>query len=212
VAGLLICFLGSKFLFYVLRALLFFGVAGFFWLALYNLNLTSFNDSNTPHLILFGIISVVLGGAAAYFFGNFAEQYAASIIAGACGFAIAFMMLSNSKMSDDMVHLVSGIAALICAYFGRLYNKYIKSVGTALIGAFFTSQGIGYYAGGFPSFFNSFEIEGRSINLKDLDVSPKFLLYFCMIVVFTALGSFVQLKYIAPEDEEEDDMMKQEFA
>lgn len=159
IIGLAMAFFGSKFIFYVLRFLVLLLVNIVAWLALYNLNIINVGSAGGS-LFLVAVIIMGLGAAAAYYFGNFAEKYAVSIIAGLCGAAMTYLLLAKMKIKSFEKQVLMLITGGLFVYLGRQYNKYVKSIGTAVIGSFLLMQGIGAYAGGFPHLMDGIEVDG----------------------------------------------------
>lgn len=206
VLGLVLCFLGSKFIFYVIRFLIFIAVNAFTWLFCYNLNIVKFESGNKMVFVV-AVVALVAGIAVAHYLGNFAERYGVAILSGFCGAAIAFVLLANLRINSVTKQTIMIITGIAFVYFGANYNKYVKSVGTACIGAFFFMHGIGQYAGGFPELMDDIQVGDVNYSMNNLKENPGYIGYIAGMFIFTCVGSFVQLKYIAPDDEDEDDIM-----
>mmetsp|Transcript_11081 Transcript_11081/g.18555 ORF Transcript_11081/g.18555 Transcript_11081/m.18555 type:complete len:225 (-) Transcript_11081:62-736(-) len=211
VLGLVMCFLGSKFIFYVLRGLIFAGVNAFIWLMCYNLNLVKFNSGN-GQLIIIGLFALVAGVGLAYALGNAAEKYGVAIIAGFSGAAIMFILLANVRISAFEKEIICIVTGILFIYFGKNYNKYVKSAGTATIGSFFCMHGLGQYLGGFPDLMDVAVIDDIEYNTNDINQAAGFIGYIVGMILLACIGTYVQLKHIAPDDEDEDDMMNKDFA
>lgn len=134
--------------------------------------------------------------------------YGASIIAFCLGGVIAAVVTAAAQVQDNMVKsVVIILACLLGFYLGQTYNKYMKSIGTAILGAFLISRGVASYDPKAPSIFTTGslkvdDVEFDADQLKD----KRTIAYLAFVVVFSCIGSFVQLKFIAPPDEDKDDM------
>ena len=111
---------------------------------------------------------------------------------------------------------IDGAVGGVCAYFSHRVQKYIKTVGTAVIGSFMLFKGIGNYLHGFPKLLDAIqtgEIDEHELNQAyEGKLGQRALAYLAGIVVTAVLGSFVQLKVTCKEQAEEDDMMSKEFS
>ena len=213
-AGIILCFFGSKFIFYVLRFLVFVLVNLVAWGLCYNLHIIR-SDSKPGLLIALGVVTLAGGIAVAHYFGNFAEKYGMAILSGCAGAFIMFMITANLDLKALYKEILIGATAVGAIYIGKMYNKFIKSAGTAIIGSFFLMHGLGQYIGGFPDFIGaSQQLADEGIDTDNIDPSDfksqAFIGYILGMIAAAVLGTVVQLKYIAPEDEDEDDMMKKE--
>ncbi len=149
-AGIAMCFFGSKFIFWVLRGLIFLGVNLVIWAIVTGLNLITL-DSSAAKVIGLGVVGVALGLAAAYFLGIFAEQYMFAILAGFGAACLVYIVLGQTKMKSSIKTVTCVLTGVVAGYFCKENNKYIKSLSTGFIGAFLLMKGIGEYAGGFPA-------------------------------------------------------------
>jgi len=152
------------------------------------------------------LLSCIVGAALAYYSLDFANKYAASLLAGWCGGALIALLLSPITALDGKIKLCLIIlAACVSIYFAKRVNKQIKSVGTAIIGAFFIVHGLGQYLGGFPAILSNptdLEINGKTVDDVTNNVSAAYILYLLGFIFFAVLGSYVQMKFIAHDDYE----------
>ena len=151
------------------------------------------------------LLSCIVGAAVAYWSLNFANKYAASLLAGWCGGALVALILSPTGLDGKIKLVCIIVAAIVSIYYARKVNKHIKSIGTAIIGAFFIMHGLGQYLGGFPSILNSasdLEINGKTIDDVTNNVSASYLLYLLGFIFFACIGSYVQMKFVAHDDYE----------
>ena len=77
-------------------------------------------------------------------------------MAGVCGGLSAFMIVGGLKLPAIVKILLAAAAGGVAAKFAHYIHKYIKTIGTALIGAFMFVRGIGMFElfGKYPSVFN----------------------------------------------------------
>lgn len=215
--GLCMTFAGSKFLFLALASLVFFGTFMITMVGLLNLGLVS---KSSPKGLLIGVLigASVIGGLAAYFGYALAQAYAGSIISGAVGASIAIML--TIKVHNSMIKsVIIVLAVFIGIYIGQQFNKYVKSIGTAIIGGTMLVAGIAQYDDSAPALFSEGSIkneDGSSFNIdeikNDKKVAGRWIAYIGSWIVLVGLGSFIQLKYVASDDCDEDDMMNKDFA
>ena len=188
--GVVMCFAGSKFIFYAFRALIFFIVSGIISGIFYGLGFIEAQSSGKTWAGI--VLAVAAGVAVAWCCGAIAEKYTVPILAmfiagGLTNKALAIVHIRG------FVSLVLIIGAMAAAFhYAEKFNKYIKSIGTAIIGAMLLVSGIGMIA--------AYNDETSVAQIGEL----------AGMAVLAAGGSYVQLKYVAPEDEPEDDMMKEE--
>ena len=206
--GVVFAFVGAKFIFFLLKVILFLVPFALTWLIPRNLNLL---DSSSSKGLIAGIFvaSIVLGILSAYFLGKVAEKYMVQILAGVAGVACAILLLGSLKnqMVKSLAVLVVGGLAV---YLSKQFDKYIKTIGTAAIGAFLMMHGVSRYVGGFPS-SNTIQINnGQDI---EIDVPNLAIAYIAGMAVITVVGSFIQLKFFPPKDfsVDDDDEMKAEY-
>ena len=80
----------------------------------------------------------------AYFTFRFAEKYAAAIFACAGGAALG-LILSSSVQNVHAKPAGVIFGGLIGGYIGKQFNKYVKSIGTAIVGATMIVIGVSMY-------------------------------------------------------------------
>jgi len=218
VNGVCMAFAGSKYLFLAIGSLIFFGVSGLVFGVVNNLGLITMSS---PKGLVIGltIASGIVGALAAYFGYQIAQGYAASIVAGAVGACIAIMLTGGVKNKTVKLGIIF-VSIFAGIYIGKMYNKYVKSIGTAVIGATMLMVGVAQYDPEAPEIFASGSIKSENgEDVFDLDeiksdkkVAGRWIGYIGGFIVVSGLGSFVQLKYVASDDEDEDDMMNKDFA
>ena len=159
-----------------------------------------------------GIIGLIASGFGAFYLTKLLDKFLLPIMAGVCGGLVAFMVLGPMKLPPAATIVLSGGVGGIAAYFAHYVHKYIKTVGTALIGAFMFVRGIGTFEvfGKYPSIFNKVAEGTKDIeNIGTENLGKSALAYLACAVFFTCGGTFVQLKYTCV-DVADDDMMKVE--
>ena len=138
VLGALMTFAGAKFLFYAIAAIIMVGVSGASFVLAFNLFLSSLSGV----VQVAGLVGcILLGCAASYFTYQLAQSYAAAIISTAVGVSIALAV--TSAMKNPVVKaVVLVLGGLVGFYIGKTFNKYVKSIGTAVIGSTMLVAGI----------------------------------------------------------------------
>lgn len=160
-----------------------------------------------------GIVGVIAGGVGAFYLTKFLDKFLLPIMAGVCGGLSAFMLISPMGLPAIAAIILAAGAGGLAAYFAHYIHKYIKTIGTALIGAFMFVRGIGMFElfGKYPSVFNHAAEGDADVEEMQKNIGKSALGYLACMIFFTALGSFVQLKYTCV-DVADDDMMKVEDA
>ena len=206
--GVVICFFGSKFLPLTFSTLIFMMVNGIVFGISYNMQILvdpRTYEPNIPVIAGVAIVSVALGVAAGYYSYKFAKDYAVALLAGWCGGALMALILTPITALQGQVKVILIFVAVLLSIRGaQKVNRYIKSVGTAFIGAFLMMYGLGQELGGFPPIFSSakdFDFQQGSVN----GLTLSYVGYLVGFVVFTCFGGYVQLKYIVDTDEHTDD-------
>jgi len=217
VNGVCMAFAGSKFLFLALASLIFFAVSGLVFGIVSNLG---FITLSSPKGLVIGltIASGIVGGIAAFFGYQLAQKYAASIVAGAVGACIALMLTGGVANKTIKLGIIF-VAIIVGVYLGKQFNKYVKSIGTAIIGATMLVIGVAQYDPEAPEIFASGQITDDNGDIFDIDeiksdktIAGRWIGYVGGFIVISCFGSFIQLKYVASDDEDEDDMMNKDFA
>lgn len=220
-------FFGARFIMWVLGFLIFAAVQGVFFtisysagfidpVSVYNSQMTGGNKAIIA--VIIGVVGLILGGVAAKYLINFAHKFLVPIIAFVCGSLAAFLFTSTLPLNGDLVFLKIGIDGVVggaCAFFSHRVQKYIKTVGTALIGSFMLYKGIGNYVGGFPKLLDALqsgEIDQSELNdAYEGNMGQRAVLYLVGVVFTAILGSYIQLK-VTCKEQADDDMMTKEFA
>lgn len=218
VVGILLAFVGSKFIIYVFGTLIFTIVTIVVFSIAYLFHLINPVNPNSTKGAIFGCIvaSILGGGGLAFVAGRFVDQWAASLIAAFCGGLVPFMLLGPLKLKVSVRVPIVLVFAVAAAYLSQKYNKFIKSAGTATIGGFFFMYGVGRYLGGFPGVSSVDDETDEALNKEGYTVLSA-IAYIIGMVLVAALGTFVQLKYIHLEvnteekvEDDKDDFKKEE--
>jgi len=185
VGGAVLCFHGVLVLTKALTFLCFFTVAGFCMLA-GEAFFDFYSDNHTP-LICTGVIAVIAGAIAAYFFYKVVDNYGTALLGFVGGVTASFLLLS--KVNSNSVKLVIAIIAGIVGFFvGKRYDQKVKAYGTAFVGSFLLVHGISQYVGGFPPLMTPPE-EFRDV---DKDTAAAYIGYLVGFVVLFIAGACVQ--------------------
>lgn len=227
IIGAIMTFIGARFIMWVLGFLIFAAVQGVFFtvsysagfidpVSIYNSRIDGGNKAIIA--VVIGLIGIIIGGVAAKYLIKFASKFLVPIIAFVCGSLAAFMFTSTLPLKGNLVHLkvaINGVIGLACAVFSHRVQKYIKTVGTAIIGSFLLFKGIGTIRHDFPKLLDSLEageIDESELNAAYEGKLGQRAIAYLVGVVFTAIiGSFVQLK-VTCKEETNDDMMSKDFA
>ena len=215
ITGLVLALFGSKFILIVIGFLLFLCTQALAWGILYNTHMVDPAEAkdNKPLIIGVGVGIAAVGGVAAYYLTRFADRFAVPIISGWCGAIVTFMIVGPIQMpglaKTGVVILVAGTAA----WYSYKIQRFVKSVGTALIGSFLLFNGLGKYIGHYPSLMdtnaedlNSDAAQEALEKMKD-DVGLWALFYIGGTVVFTIFGTWFQMTYVSKKDKDDYDMM-----
>ena len=211
VIGAAMCFYGAKFILWVIGFLIFASIQGFFLSISYSLSLVdpvtlakekeAGGGNSLGIAIGIAIVGIIVGGVASYYLTKFANKFAVPIIAFGTA-AIAVFMLTkpiirhNTLVQSAIVLIAAGFAA----WFSNRVQRYIKTIGTAIIGAFLLARGVGEYVGGFPKLLDKVATDGLDpdeVNVED--TAKPALAYLAAIIVLSVGGSFVQFKYTCTE-------------
>lgn len=184
VNGIALLFFGSRYIFVVMSLVTGLFVFGVIVGGAYNVGVL--NDPSKGKVIGVGALGLVAGVLAAYFGHQLAVQYAVAILSSSVG--VVGGLVFTKRLDNPIVTIIACVILGGLSFkLGQAYNKYIKSIGTAVIGAFCLLTGIFSYA-------TPPNPELKEDRVKSIGVMVATILATC-------LGSFVQLKYIAPDDE-----------
>lgn len=215
--GLVLTFVGSKFILIVFGLLVFLLSQVIMWGILYNTHMFKPEEvEDKKGLILgLGVVVFALGGVGSYYMSRFADKFAVPLISGWCGGIVSFMLIGGIKMPGAAKLVIIAMVAGATVYYSYKVQRFVKSAGTAMIGAFILFNGIGKYVGGYPSIMSAQsegEAEDAAIEKLNSNAGAMALFYLGGTVAFTILGTWFQLTYIQKVKEDEDDFMNKEDA
>tara|TARA_B110001450_G_C17618465_1_gene480214 strand:+ start:348 stop:1511 length:1164 start_codon:yes stop_codon:yes gene_type:complete len=195
--GGLMTFAGAKFLFQLVSAF----VTGITFIVFYSICSNLFFDAKTAAWmkVIVLILALALGVAAAYFSYKLTTKFAIPIVAGAGG-AFGFKLITNvAGIRNEYAALAIMIVGIAVGVFlGMKLNFYVKTIGTAFLGSYMFTRGLGYVFGGFPEV-------GDVKKLHEIKGHDKILYYFLGFIALFIAGSVVQYKLFHVEGEEKDD-------
>ena len=158
-------------------------------------------------LIALLIFTVAAGGAFGYWSYKFSKKYAVSVIAAGCGIVAGIFLIKLGKLKFKGATFIGAILGAAGGfYIGHKTRRFVKSVGTSLIGSFLFVRGVGTYAGGYPS--ETAVVDDAKDG--DLQVSNNIIAYFGGFLVMTIGCSVFQLWYFRDDDKDVDE--NDEFA
>ena len=208
IIGILLTFIGSKFIILTFCLLIFLAVVLLVVVAAINFHVIQLDgtDDATAYIVGTIIFGVILGILVSVFVAKFAKKYAVAVLAAWSGATITMMILSPIKMNNMIKLLIILVVAGASIFVGYKFNRKIKALGTSIIGSGILMFGIGSYAGGFPMLikFTEKDIEEFS------DVNYAYIGYIAGFIITSTIGVLFQLKYIDQIDEDEFDMLKWE--
>lgn len=191
--GLALCFAGARFLLYVLQFLAFVVTSGI----VMGLGNVFLNLYSTNHIPLIGtiVVALILGCVGGFFFKNFAKAWGVTLLALTGGIMVGMMIVSPFRFATWLKYTIIVVLGGAAAYFGARFDKQLKVLGTATIGAALAMHGTGAYLGGFPAIGNT----GTAFK-----ADWGYLAYFLGWIVFAVVGTQVQQRYTY--DETKDDV------
>lgn len=214
--GLVMTFYGSKFLVIVFGILILLLTQVIAWGILYNTHMFKPDEVEEKKglIIGLGIVVLGLGGVAAYYAARFADKFAVPLISGWVGGIFAFMIIGATGLPGGAKMLIVAAFAAASGYYSYKVQRYVKSAGTAIIGAFILFNGIGKFVGGYPEMMSDHAAGADTAAMDDaiaqMDDKEKGMAAFYLVgtVAFGVLGTWFQLTYVQKVEEEEGDFMK----
>ena len=146
VGGLVLCFYGAKIILYALFAIVFMGVTAVVFGGVYNFILPV--TTGIPVLVVVFVVSLILGGVAAYFMKKFFDKYGVPILTAAGGIILALELVGLVTTNGIAQIAAMVVGALLGGFLGKKLNKLAKCMTTSLIGAYFTVKGVKCYTVG----------------------------------------------------------------
>jgi len=198
VFGGLMAFMGSKFIFIIFSVLVGGLITTVLFLLSYNLLLDP-HETSKGALIGLLVVASLIGAGIGYWSYKFSKVWAVSLIAAFCGIVLGVTLVRLAKVHSSYATAAGAILGAIAGfYLGMKTRRFVKSVGTSLIGSFLFVRGIGTYAGGYPSETDFVD------DLKDggeVEVNNYIVAYFGGLVVMTIGTSIFQLWYFRDDDD-----------
>jgi hypothetical protein len=183
--GIALCFFGAKFLPYALQFLAFLFCSGVVF-ALGNVMLDFYSTNHVP-LIATSVVALIAGCVGGFLFKRFIEAWGVTLLALVGGIMVGVMVTAAIPMNKFLKYGIIVVLGAVAAFFGNKFDKQLKVLGTALIGAGLMMHGAGQYIGGFPNI--------GSPSVGKLKSNWGYLGYFAGWLAFSAGGAFVQSKY-----------------
>jgi len=161
ILGILLTFIGSKFIIVTISVLIFLAIVVTVFIAAVNFHIVQLdgNDDAMAYMIGTVVFGVIVGLVVSILVAKFAKKYAVPVLAAWSGATICMMILSPIKLHNLVKFLIIFFVAVISIVIGLKFNRKIKALGTAIIGSGILMFGIGNYAGGFPMLFKMSDIE-----------------------------------------------------
>ena len=100
--------------------------------------------------------------------------------------------------------MVTGALSGVCIGIYVLTNKFIKTIGTAFLGSYILTRGVGFIFGGFPNV-------GDVVTMQAFKDHDRILWYLLGFIVFFIAGSIVQWRLFygnAELEAKHDEMLK----
>lgn len=190
IAGLVLCFKGIDFIKFAVTFLVWIFFTSLLFGFCLNFGLISMTKGGSLGIIIgfllgAGVISL-LPGFIAYKYSS--AGWDVATIGGLVGAIVLLLLVKGFwKKCPKGAFYGIGIAGLVLgAIIGQKLAKFVKSIGTAIIGAFLIVHGVGQFAGGFPAIFTS------ANNLKS-QLGAAFFGYVAGMICFAVAGSWYQL-------------------
>ena len=157
--GISLLMVGARFFEYSFGALSGLIVFTMVMFASYSANLFHNDEDlsiNTGLLILFVILASGIGLVAFYYSRKFAHRFASIFLCAWIAATITIMVLTLFGTPGKFKLAITLIASICGAVVGRIFRQEMRVIGTAMIGGFMVSYGLGQYIGGFPSLTTEF--------------------------------------------------------
>jgi len=147
--GAVMTFYGSQFILYLVSG--FVSVAALVIVYFIIANLFFDNKTAAWMKVIVLLVAISVAAGAFYLAYKFAKEFAVPIIAGGGG-AFGFKLISNiaGLRNEYAAIAVMVVGAAAGVALGWKFNKWVKTIGTAFLGAYVFIRGTGYVFGGFP--------------------------------------------------------------
>lgn len=199
-------FVGSRFILFVFAGLCGLLAATILFLGAYNLVL---DEKTATKGAVFGTLAFafLVGLLFSWVAYKFAKNWAIAIIAAWGGIAICVPLSKVAGLHGTAFSLGAAIiGAILGFYVGRKFNMYVRSIGTAVIGSFLATRGLGSFLGGYP---NETDIINNTASGK-FEYNPAILGYAACMVALAVIGSIVQIRMNRGRTHDDDEMFAQE--
>lgn len=199
VFGLLMVFAGSKFIVLVFSGLVGVLVGTLIFLFAYNKILDQYSATKGA-IIGTLLISAIIASLFSFLAFKFLKNWAIAVIAAWGGIAIFVPLSKVAGLHGSIASIGAAIlGAVIGFYIGKKFNVYVRSIGTAIIGSFLFTRGVGSIVGGYP---NETQIISDSVGGK-FTYNKAILGYAALNIVMAIAGSIVQIRTNTPVSEDE---------
>lgn len=197
VLGLIMVFVGARFIEFVFAGLIGIAIGGVVFLVAYNQVLNQYSASMGA-LIGVLIVSFLFGALGSYLGFKFAKRWAIPVVAAGGGVALILPLSKVVSLHGTPALIVSAIVgAGLGFYLGLKLEKYVKRIGTAMIGAFLFTRGLGSVIGNYPSNFEDDASNGK------FKYDPVILGYMACFITMTIVGSVFQIRHSRENNDDE---------
>jgi len=155
---------------------------------------------STTLVVIVMIVCALIGLAVAFFSYKFSKAWAIPLVAAIGGAMLGLVLFKLIGVHNGYVTIAGAVlGALGGGCLGKIFNRHVRSIGTAFIGSYLIIRGIGMYAGGYPS--ETDMIKHGSHAAK----GAAFWYYFSGLIVLTIIGSLVQFRLFRDEGKDDGD-------
>jgi hypothetical protein len=202
--GLVMVFFGARFVLYVFAVLSGLVVATLAFLLCYNLVLGEYSTTKGA-LIGVVVVCAILALLFSFLAYKFLKSWAIAIIAAWCGVAVFVPLSKVIGLKGTGISIGAAITgAVVGFYIGKKFNVYVRSIGTAIIGAFLSSRGLGTFIGNYPSETDIIN------NTSKGKYNPVILGYVAFMICLAIIGSIFQIKTNKDKKSEDDEVFENE--
>lgn len=153
------------------------------------------------------IFVAIVGTLVGFLSFKFARAYAVSVIAAWGGIAIFVTVIKLVGLRGTAYSITGAIIGAVLGFvLGKKYNTLVRSIGTAIIGAYFTTRGLGTFIGGYP---NETDFVNNVGNGK-LTYNTAIIGYVACMITLAVVGSIVQVRLYGAENAKSADEFNEE--
>ena len=201
IGGLIMTFYGYKFLNYSLAFIVSMIVVFFIFFACVNLRIVSdpriSEEEGAPWgLIAVAAVSLIVGGLVGYCTYKFIKAWSTTLLGAFALGSILFFIIDKIDVAEYIKFCVTAIGAMLGGYAFQKADRYLKAGSTALLGSCLLMQGLSFYV----ATPDTAEMQ-KMVAAGEIDYTVYGLV--AGMVIFTALGAYVQLKYFVEDIAEE---------